>query len=113
MSGPGGSGGGGGGGPASEREPPPRWAEAALHGYQRQISALEMPEWEQTVERRRARGYGGAPRKSAKPATGLIDLDLVRGQYRVVRAGEVRGHRDTALVRTRYRWPVRCLYYSR
>ena len=73
-----GSGGGGGG---AERESPPRWAEAALRGYQRQIGALEMPEWEQTVERRRARGYGGAPRKSAKPATGLIDLDLVRGQY--------------------------------
>ncbi|KAF0289165.1 putative homeodomain transcription factor [Amphibalanus amphitrite] len=74
-----GSGGGGGGSPAADQESAPRWAEAALRGYQRQIGALEMPEWEQTVERRRARGYGGAPRKSAKPATGLIDLDLIRG----------------------------------
>ncbi|XP_037082119.1 putative homeodomain transcription factor [Pollicipes pollicipes] len=55
------------------------WAEAALQRYQRQMGALEMPEWEQTVERRSARSYGGVPRKSTKPAIGLIDLDLVRG----------------------------------
>ena len=74
-----GGGGGGGGSPGAGQESSPRWAEAVLRGYQRQIGALEMPEWEQTVERRRARSYGGAPRKSAKPATGLIDLDLIRG----------------------------------
>lgn len=59
-----------------------RWADEALRCYQRQMGALEMPEWEQSVERRSARCYGGAPRKNTKPATGLIDLDLVRGQCR-------------------------------
>ncbi|XP_046395981.1 protein PHTF2 isoform X3 [Ischnura elegans] len=51
----------------------------ALSWYQRKIGAYDKQQWEQSVEQRILHGLNHVPKKTARPKTDLIDVDLVRG----------------------------------
>lgn len=51
----------------------------ALSWYQRKIGAYDKQQWEQSVEQRILHGLTHVPKKTARPKTELIDVDLVRG----------------------------------
>ncbi|XP_071521032.1 protein PHTF2 isoform X3 [Panulirus ornatus] len=53
--------------------------ESALGWYQGRISHYDKQSWETTVEQRILQGLSYTPRKTAKPKTEFIDVDLVRG----------------------------------
>ncbi|XP_042229127.1 protein PHTF2-like isoform X2 [Homarus americanus] len=53
--------------------------ETALGWYQGRISLYDKQSWETTVEQRILQGLSYTPRKTAKPKTEFIDVDLVRG----------------------------------
>ncbi|XP_069173789.1 protein PHTF2 isoform X5 [Procambarus clarkii] len=53
--------------------------ESALGWYQGRIGLYDKQSWETTVEQRILKGLSYTPRKTAKPKTEFIDVDLVRG----------------------------------
>ncbi|XP_069940900.1 protein phtf isoform X1 [Cherax quadricarinatus] len=53
--------------------------ESALGWYQGRIGLYDKQSWETTVEQRILQGLSYTPRKTAKPKTEFIDVDLVRG----------------------------------